>query len=363
MHNLKVLGMAAHHYHDIHKSLPPGWWGSVEKNFGPGMGPSEAGPGNGPFPQLLPFLSSQKLFDQLGKSILWDPQIASQDYWNTLDQEKKCNVAAFRVACTPLKVLQCPSDRDSPLAKHPDLDGQGNGKDVQSYAVSQATYSYSNGGTEGDPATAKAADPLAVRWGHSGPGEWIGSLFPGTYDSMTAAYNPMARVDYVPVAGLGHGQSAFYNQFEGVFTNRSATTLREISAADGTANTLMFGESCGQFYPAFGNNTLQNNLFSAVGTPTHRGLQQRCAPGVNVGMPQASDCDNVHYTTGNGQKARFCTFSGCHPGGVLFCFCDGSVRMMARGQTWKQGGPDWYLFQQLAGFHDSFRRDTHALLP
>jgi type II secretory pathway pseudopilin PulG len=365
MHNLKVLGMAAHHYHDMHKSLPPGWWGGVGRNVGPGASPLPTGPGNGPFPQLLPFLSSQKLFDQLGKSILWDPQIASVDFWNTQDQETKCNVAAFRVACTPLKVLQCPSDKDTPLAKYPEEEGQGNVKDVQSYVLTQATYSYSNGGTEGDPATAKAANPLAVQWGHSGPGEWAGFLFPTTYDSTTAAYNPMARVNYVPVAGLGHGESPFYNQFEGVFTNRSATTLRAISAADGTANTLMFGESSGQFYPAFGDNTLQNNLFAAVGTPTHRGLQQRCAPGVNAGMPAgaASDCDNVSYKTGDSQKARFGTFSSCHPGGVLFCFCDGSVRMMARGQTWKQGSPDWYLFQQLAGFHDGFRRDTRRLFP
>jgi hypothetical protein len=71
----------------------------------------------------------------------------------------------------------------------------------------------------------------------------------------------------------------------------------------------------------------------------------------------------MSYTSGDGQKARYGVFSSCHPAGVLFCFCDGSVRMMARGDTWLKGNPGWYLFQQLAGFHDGFRRDTHSLLP
>src|SRR5579885_2607452 len=84
MNNLKTLGLAAHHYHDTYKSLPPGSWGAMRNNAAAGVGGNalpQMGPGNGPLPQLLPFLNCQKLFDQLGKSILWDPQKASWDFW------------------------------------------------------------------------------------------------------------------------------------------------------------------------------------------------------------------------------------------------------------------------------------------
>jgi hypothetical protein len=363
MNNLKLLGIAAHHYHDTYKSLPPGYWGAVGNGgMAAGNPPKlQIGPGNGPFPQLLPFLNCQKLFDQLGKSILWDPQNASEDFWFSENSQAKYNLAALRVACAPLKFLQCPSDKNTPLANVPDDEG-GPGRS-QAYVYSGSVITYSNGGTAGDPKSSNAVNPLGVRWGVSGEDEWSGFFLHNTYDSTTEPYNPMSRVNYLPVAGLARGESPFYNQFEGVFTNRSANTLQAINAADGTAHTVMFGETSGQFYPAFGDNTLQANLFAAVGSPTHRGLQQRCAPDVLDDEAAAPRCETGNYTTGDGQKARHATFSSCHPAGVLFCFCDGSVRMMTRGKTWIQGSPDWYLLQQLAGFHDGFHRDTHSLLP
>src|SRR5260370_19498113 len=52
------------------------------------------------------------------------------------------------------------------------------------------------------------------------------------------------RTNYVGVAGAaGHGTMPFWSRYEGIFTNRSQTRLGDI--ADGTSNTLMYGEAMG----------------------------------------------------------------------------------------------------------------------
>jgi prepilin-type processing-associated H-X9-DG protein len=255
-----------------------------------------------------------------------------------------------------------------PLRLDTALVGDPNSQDsaygIPSYVIGGSTFTFANHGVPGDPNTSTALNYSTVNWGHSGPAEWSGFFLNNTYDSTTGLYNPLARVNYAPVCGLGRGLSPFYHQFEGVFTDRSAITLGTISANDGTSFTLMFGEMSGQFYPNLGDNAFQLNLFAAVGNPTHRGLQQRCAVGVGAyGPPPWAICDNTSFNTGFGQKARYSVFSSTHPGGVQFCFCDGSVRLVSRGNTWVLGSPDWYLFQELAGFHDGFHRDASNLLP
>jgi prepilin-type processing-associated H-X9-DG protein len=352
--HLKQLAQAAHQYCDVEKSLPPGWWGG---------GPAINGPLNGPFPQLLPYLGAKPLFDKFARTLVWDPKTPTSDYWDTLSGQAGYNYATLAAAAMPLTFMQCPADYDSPLT--PDQTNT-NGDPRQGhprYLRGSWTVSLNNGGKAGDPKTSNAVNPLAVNWGQSAEGEWVGNFLNNWYDHDTDAYCPFGRVNYMPVAGLGGGKSPFYSQFEGVFTDRTNQTLAAIAAADGTARTLMFGETTGQFYPTYGEHALQINLFSATGQPTMRGLQQRCAPVEQLGNLPAMTCDSKTYSTGEGQKARYGVFSSAHPGGVQFAFCDGSVRMLHRGQTWVLGSPDWYLFQQLAGFHDGFHRDTSEILP
>lgn len=361
--NLKRLGLAARQYHDTHHSLPPGWWGSIG-NAGPAQG-GAAGPGNGPFPQLLPYLGRKDLYDRLqqpfpGKkqpAILWDPKVATVENWTQVygSNASEWNLTALEAAATPIAALQCPSDSNSRLVADPQ-----EGK-FQLMATG-AIFTQDRGGRAGSPKTATARDANQVDWGRSAPGEWGGSFQTRFYDEATARYKPLARVNYLPVGGLGRGGSPFYAQFEGVFTNRSATTLQAVNAADGTANTLMFGETAGQFFPDFGDHALQVNLFAPAAS-TSRGLDQRCAPGARTPQEPLPACDNSTYTVGLGQKARVNTFGSSHPAGVQFCFCDGSVRLLRRGQTFVKGSTDWYLFQQLAGFHDGFHRDTTGVLP
>lgn len=63
------------------------------------------------------------------------------------------------------------------------------------------------------------------------------------------------------------------------------------------------------------------------------------------------------------------SFASRHPAVVQFCFADGSVRGLHRGQTFWNGNPDtprsadWYVLQQLAGRQDGQAADTSSLLP
>jgi prepilin-type processing-associated H-X9-DG protein len=130
-----------------------------------------------------------------------------------------------------------------------------------------------------------------------------------------------------------------FNKYEGLFTNRSQNSLDRIT--DGASNTLLFGEILGGEV---------------------RGVKQYSACWMGVGaLPTVAGMQTVN--------PRWFQFSSLHPGSVQFCFADGSARSLKPGsshQSFPFRGPftdDWYVFQQLAGFHDSDIRETSSLLP
>ena len=49
------------------------------------------------------------------------------------------------------------------------------------------------------------------------------------------------------------------------------------------------------------------------------------------------------------------------PGIVQFAFGDGSVRSVRPGNTATVFSSDWYLLQQMAGFHDGLSADTSPI--
>jgi prepilin-type processing-associated H-X9-DG protein len=69
---------------------------------------------------------------------------------------------------------------------------------------------------------------------------------------------------------------------------------------------------------------------------------------------------------GRSRTAILTQFSGWHPNGVLFCFADGSVRIIRYGKTQREFGTehshDWYLLQELAGYRDGMNSDVSSIL-
>jgi prepilin-type N-terminal cleavage/methylation domain-containing protein/prepilin-type processing-associated H-X9-DG protein len=171
----------------------------------------------------------------------------------------------------------------------------------------------------------------------------------GWYDDYVGAeqFAPFGRTNYLGVAGCGFGAHPVYGLYEGILTNRSKNTLAGISAADGTANTLMIGEQSGinAFSPTNLTAYTPRFDFNFIG-----GGCMTTATGLNTG-PLSWDYQ----------------FSSNHSGLVQFAFGDGSVRAVRPGSTiqgpYVQSVPstDWYLLQQLAGYKDGLTANTSSI--
>jgi prepilin-type processing-associated H-X9-DG protein len=130
----------------------------------------------------------------------------------------------------------------------------------------------------------------------------------------------VATSSYLGVAG-----SAFHDR-AGILYDRSA--IRVVDIRDGTSNTIVVGERppsrdmrFGWWYAGIGQDD-RGSLDSHIGTNERNVTQyasyRMCGPGPfrSFEKPVHPDC------------AVF-AFTGLHPGGIPFCFADGSVRMIA----------------------------------
>jgi prepilin-type N-terminal cleavage/methylation domain-containing protein len=293
--NLKQLGLAASNYDSIHAVLPPGYLGPLNnetprrRRIG---GPADTTVQNlGLFVYLLPYLDCENVYKQLKVNL--DLHSGGAPWW--AGPHGDTNMA---LAQTKIKTLLCPSD--------------------DPYASTEGTVYAEHFFNSGQ------------RWNFYAP-SW-------DYSQVPAAAN-LGRTSYLGVGGaFGRGTNATLDKYEGLFTNRSQNSLGRI--ADGTSNTLLFGEILGG----------QSN-----------GVKQYSASWMGVGaMPTIGGMKEVNPT--------WFQYSGNHPGIVQFCFADGSVRGLKRGITAATGrllqGPyseDWYVLQQLSGYRDGEVRDTSSL--
>jgi prepilin-type N-terminal cleavage/methylation domain-containing protein len=295
--HLKQLGLAASIYNSSHAVLPPGYLGPLN-NETPRPPPIGRVVDNtvqnvGLLAYLLPYLECEAVYKQL--KVKFDLNSGGDPWWAGPN-----GVSNMAVAQTRITALLCPGD--------------------DPYASTKGTV------------YAAHFFNFGQRWNFYAP-SW-------DYSTVPAAAN-LGRTSYLGVGGaFGRGTNATFNEFEGLFTNRSHNSLDRVP--DGTSNTLLFGEVLGG----------ESN-----------GVKEYSASWLGVGaMPTVGGMMPA--------KSSWFQYSSHHPGIVQFCFADGSVHGLKHGTTAARGlllqGPysqDWYVLQQLSGFRDGGVRDTSSLMP
>jgi prepilin-type N-terminal cleavage/methylation domain-containing protein len=311
--NLKQIALACHSYESANGRLPPGL-------IGPKPGPTGVIPsGDGsPFIGLLTLVMPYMEQDNSLKDLA---RLSTPTYWNASPDAPSGPIGPntypwfygpgypppqYAIANRRIKSYECPSD---PGIRTGTALGVGTGCVIGGMMV------WHTGNT------------LTASW-------W--------YDDYVGAeiYMPFGRTNYLGVAGTGTGDSTFWKPWEGILTNRSKNTLALVSAADGTANTLMIGEQSG----------VNSNANEAT-----------LAPVYDYNFVGGGCLPSAWGVSAAGATSFYLRFSSAHTGIVQFAYGDGSVRGIRPGQIATSFSSDWYLFQQLCGFKDGLSADTSSI--
>src|SRR5262245_9270794 len=194
--NLRQIGIAIHNYHIDYSRLPAGYLGPIPNAQGLGGTRQQSGV----LAEILPYMEQDNLFKQLvhpdtnAVNFPFGLKVVTQAPWFL-------NSTDFNLARAKLKMFLCPSDThfDATIA----------------VGVSAHYYNDLNGTQYHIGANAL---PLATA-------------------------NDLGRTNYAGVNGsCGDGIHPVLGLFVGVMGNRSELTLGQLTAQDGTSNTLMFGE-------------------------------------------------------------------------------------------------------------------------
>ncbi len=326
--NLKQLALAAHDYHSAFEKLPPGWLGP---NFdAPAKGFETPASYAGCLVVLMPYYEQDNLYKQL--FVNWDIRARTDTgnidprtgiayfpnttvpWWkaslipNTQNLKEPTN---FTVAQTRIRMLVCPDD---------------------------------------DPYTATEATIGALSlFGPAAPKDFLEAKRFEYKDKDMMDARVLGRTNYLGVAGMaGRGSKTqvekappglTYGLYEGVFYNRSDTTLGQLAVQDGSSNTLMFGEALGGMEMKEGEMPQRLSSFSYLcgALPTYHGL------------PPAG-------------QGPWHSFSSRHTRAVNFARGDGSVISVRRGQTTMLHSNDWWVLQEMAGKRDGGLRATNMLV-
>ncbi|HMO36691.1 MAG TPA: DUF1559 domain-containing protein, partial [Gemmatales bacterium] len=275
--NLRQLGIAAHNYHNDYNKLPPGWYGRMN-----GLDAADTallqGPYVGILVPLLPYIEAdnlRRLIVRGGSGPLTALDLNLTTFSPAWWTGSPGGIQNLNVAQARINMLLCPSDN-----------GRERVNDVLVACVNS---------------------------------NWTSPFTPDPYDQFywnaltSAQSNLLGRTNYLGVQGMA-GRNNLNRLFTGIFENRTETTLGWITAADGTSNTLMFGETTGSaIWDAPGKESMWSWM-GAGALQTFRGLSEL-------------------NTQKNRGGPRHNSFSSKHIAGVQFCFGDGSVRTLRRQNT------------------------------
>jgi prepilin-type N-terminal cleavage/methylation domain-containing protein len=277
--NLKQIGLASHNYADVHNCLPPGQLGPYP-DIGIGLPPVNT-QFVGVLTYLLPYVEQDNLYHALTRDLPGDylnPSAVYPPWWNY----NSANTAAQ----TRIKLYICPSDDPYTNTQQTDM----------------LTHTFrKNGGFD----------------------LFVGGL------TMAEGGDKLGRTNYVGVAGYG-GQinDAAVDRYAGAFCNRSSVGLHQITAADGSSNTLLFGEWLDDF--EVGPRLFAPAWIGAGSLPTG-------------------------YGTAVSKDSGYFQFNSKHSGLIQFCMGDGSVRGLRKGIA--PGSAAYNSFIAASGWRDGVAVD------
>jgi prepilin-type N-terminal cleavage/methylation domain-containing protein len=251
--NLAQIGKAAHNYQATFSTLPPGFLGTYP-NLAAKQGPNLDGQYVGVLAFLLPYVEQDNAYQLMLSGVPNDYLARTKVYpgWWTF-------ASTAQASFTNVKSFLCPSD----IA----IASQGSIAALTTFVTPTGFELY----------------------------------FAGFLDA------PIGRSNYVGVAGYG-GQAV--TDFKGMFTNRTQVSLTQLTAADGTSNTLLFGECATGTVPVSDTATV---------TVAHTWMGSGALP-TAWGLPIQ-------------QGGTWYAFSSKHTAVVQFCYGDGSVRGARKGLT------------------------------
>jgi hypothetical protein len=294
--NLKQLGIGAHNYHSVYGNLPPGYDGPKPNIHYPLANHLTQGNPKwvGVIVYLLPYIEQDNIYRQLRTM---NDSSYTGTWWNTNPD--------WTLAHSQIRMLLCPSDPIAPKS--------------QTTGSSALMHSYDSGA----PAGAEGAVMYYFTDVTLGKTNYTGVAGPGWAEGSM---------------GSPSADGANYRPYTGIFTNRSTVKLPEI--ADGTSNTLMFGEGFGGNAP--GARDFQWSWMGTGAMATFQGLRPCTTPPAGTHANNSTVCN-------------WASFSSGHTGVVQFCFGDGSVRSVRLGgshQRYQPTSSAWWSLQALAGMAD-----------
>jgi prepilin-type N-terminal cleavage/methylation domain-containing protein/prepilin-type processing-associated H-X9-DG protein len=256
--NLKQIGLAAHNYESANGKFPPGYLGPPRPHpYSFDFGTFQW---TGTLTFILPYMEQDNVYKLMGPTQIFDINATSPNWYSV--------GANFTAGNAKIKGFACPSDNVNDVSN--------------AWALFIIDLYFDPGST---PPTL-IAQPAGF-----GPG--------------TTATN-LGKSNYAGVSGYFGNTNSGSDVFEGVFSDRSQTTITGI--IDGTSNTLMFGEALGG--EEYGARTTT--------------LTWMTAP-----LPTAWGLPNNTPTAPGG----WWHFGSKHSGIVNFVMADGSVRGLRKGAT------------------------------